>query len=184
MVIAIAFRIKTFNQDGWTTNPLLLEAPFIAWTQSEMNYSLISATIPSFQSFLKNMNTQFGGIGANEKSAYGYGTANGSRVENTSRTHKASNATFEMDRLRSISQRSAITETEENADIGTATAVNLQQALAISIPEGRPSAGTMGSRSRAENNRDENGSLDSNESRRLMIRKDVTWNIASERPAG
>jgi hypothetical protein len=63
ITIFVGFRLHTFDQEGYTTNPFLLEAPFIAWTQSQITYSLISATIPTFQNFLKNLNTGFGGIG-------------------------------------------------------------------------------------------------------------------------
>lgn len=169
MVIAIAFQIHTFDQSGWTTDPLLFEAPFIAWSQSEMNYSLISATIPSFQSFLKNMNTQFGGIGPNEKSAYANNSATDSRIR------KGSAATFEMGKVRSVNRKSTIPEIDESNDFG---AVGSRRGSA-GIAEGRPSAGTAGG---LDTVNEEVASLHSNESGRMMIRKDVTWTVGHEQP--
>ena len=44
MIIVIVFRLKTFSSAGFNTNPTLLQGEFIVWTQTELNYSLISAT--------------------------------------------------------------------------------------------------------------------------------------------
>lgn len=60
MIIAIAYRLATFNVDGLTTNPMFLEDEFIVWTQSEMNYSIIAAIIPSLRPFVKNLSTYYG----------------------------------------------------------------------------------------------------------------------------
>lgn len=79
IILAAAFRPNTFHEAAWTTDPMLLEASFIAWTQSELNCSIISATIPSFHNFLQNLNTQFGGLEI-DKSGYGDGSASGTRV--------------------------------------------------------------------------------------------------------
>lgn len=35
---------------------------FNVWTQTELNYSIICATIPSLLHFMKNLNTTFGGL--------------------------------------------------------------------------------------------------------------------------
>lgn len=93
MIFAIAFRLDAFDEAGWTADPTLLEASFIVWTQSELNCSIISATIPSFQNFFKNLNTQFGGLGVDE-SGYCDGSASGSHA------HRGNDQSFHMSKLR------------------------------------------------------------------------------------
>ncbi|KAF7867531.1 uncharacterized protein EAF02_009722 [Botrytis sinoallii] len=60
VIIAIAYRLARFDVNGLTTNPMFLEDEFIIWTQSEMNYSVIAAIIPSLRPFVKNLSTYYG----------------------------------------------------------------------------------------------------------------------------
>lgn len=76
MIVAIAYRLKTFNTAGLTTNPFLLQDKFIVWTQAELAYSVIAATIPSLRPFIKTLSTYYG-----TTTAFGYGTGYGSGYE-------------------------------------------------------------------------------------------------------
>jgi len=170
MIVTIAFRLKTFDKAGLTSNPTLLEASFVAWTQSELNYSIISATIPSFQNFLKNLNTQFGGLGPDE-SAYGYGSGSGSRA------HKHTNS-FQMSKMRSANK--SRTEPEEDEyGIGVAKSDGAAHPAQNHGLGSNTSAGTLTDRKESGTGADAI-SIASDESRRMMIRKDVTWNIMTE----
>ncbi|KAI9639963.1 hypothetical protein NHQ30_011632 [Ciborinia camelliae] len=60
MIIAIAYRLINFNANGMMKNPTFLEDKFIVWTQTELNYSVISAIIPSLRPFVKNLSTYYG----------------------------------------------------------------------------------------------------------------------------
>ncbi|EDN99057.1 hypothetical protein SS1G_13917 [Sclerotinia sclerotiorum 1980 UF-70] len=60
MIIAISYRLATFDINGLTKNPMFLEDEFIIWTQTELNYSVISAIIPSLRPFVKNLSTYYG----------------------------------------------------------------------------------------------------------------------------
>ena len=71
ILIAIAFRLATFDEAGLTINPSLRETLFTVWTQTELNYSIISATIPSLLQFMKDLNTHFGGVTEQEAMLYG-----------------------------------------------------------------------------------------------------------------
>ncbi|RMZ86389.1 hypothetical protein DV736_g6385, partial [Chaetothyriales sp. CBS 134916] len=78
LIIAIAFRLATFDRVGLASNPSLEEAQFIVWSQAELNYAIISATIPSLLQFMKNLNTVFGGLSDQEQLTYGsHGRSNG-----------------------------------------------------------------------------------------------------------
>lgn len=70
MVIPIAFRLTTFNPAGRTSDFFLAEDLFVVWTQTELNYSIISATIPTLRIFATTLNTQFGGLTAGERADY------------------------------------------------------------------------------------------------------------------
>jgi hypothetical protein len=158
----VGFRLHTFDEPGYTRNPFLLEVPFIVWTQSEMAYSLISATIPVFQNFLRNLNTGFGGIGATGGGyGYGYGSGNNSRVP------KGSNMSYQMSKLRSADKSVDIEEPEENRDHVLTNGHGANNA---------PHALTT-SRDAANG---ETTSIGSDESRRMMIRKEVQWSVRRE----
>lgn len=62
MIIAIAFRLSTYDETRQISNFTLVEDLFVVWTQTELNYSLISATIPAIRGFALSLNTRFGGL--------------------------------------------------------------------------------------------------------------------------
>lgn len=62
MIIAIAFRLSTFDETHQISNFTLVEDLFVVWNQTELNCSLISATIPAMQRFALSLNTRFGGL--------------------------------------------------------------------------------------------------------------------------
>ena len=73
LIVAIGFRLATFNVAGLTTNPTILQAEYITWTQTELAYSIIAATIPRLRPFIKKLATNYG---ANPANGYGGGHAN------------------------------------------------------------------------------------------------------------
>lgn len=73
-IIAIAFRLSTFDETHQISNFTLVEDLFVVWTQTELNYSLISATIPTIGRFALSLNTRFGGLQEVE-SGYSRGTS-------------------------------------------------------------------------------------------------------------
>ena len=69
----IAFRIATFDEAGYTTNPTLDETPFIIWSQAELEFSIIAATLPTLRRFISGLATYYGALDqrkANEGSTY------------------------------------------------------------------------------------------------------------------
>jgi hypothetical protein len=71
LIIAIACRLANFDANGLPTNPTLLQAKYIAWTQTELAYSIIAATIPRLRPFIMNLSTNYGGPQANGYGGYG-----------------------------------------------------------------------------------------------------------------
>lgn len=60
-------RLGTFDSAALTKDPFLKEAAYICWTQAEMSYSIIAATIPTARKLLLNLITYY--------NAGGYGTS-------------------------------------------------------------------------------------------------------------
>jgi hypothetical protein len=60
LIITIGFRLSTFSSVGLTTNPTFLQAEFIVWTQTELCYSIIAATIPSIRPLMRVLATNYG----------------------------------------------------------------------------------------------------------------------------
>ena len=151
IIIVIGFRLGTFDQPGLTTNPSLREALFIVWTQTELNYSLISATVPSLLQFMRNLNTHLGGVTEAENATYS--------------SQKQSSRSFPMSVLRSVNKgngsnnRSGIRE-EESTNNNTSIAY----ATPMAKPAGLKSKGSMGS----------------NDSRRFIITKDLSYSVEYE----
>jgi len=172
-IIPIAFRLSNFNKAGRISNPTLREDLFIVWTQTELNYSLISATIPTLRLFVKNLNTQLGGVGpagSGNEQGYGYGSNPDS--------HLRSNGNYQMLNLKSANRRTIRDEHTTDQLAGgqsnahgygmnhTGTGVNNNQGGQIIEPK-----------SREENNSGDAASVGSNDSRRMIIRKDVSYKV-------
>jgi hypothetical protein len=183
MIIIIAFRLSTFNKAGLITNPTLLEDRFIVWTQTELNYSLISATIPSLRHFVTNLNTQFGGLGQTE-SGNGYGYGGGSGI------HVRSNGCYQLSNLKSVDRANIRDE-----HTATQSAAGLDgQSNAYSYSIWVPSTGVDVNNSHSggkrtttksgtpgeENINGDATSVGSNDSRRMIIRKDISWEVEHE----
>jgi hypothetical protein len=91
LIIAIACRLANFDANGLPTNPTLLQAKYIAWTQTELAYSIIAATIPRLRPFIRNLSTNYGAPQANGY-RYGYGSHTG--------TSENQSGSFQMTSLR------------------------------------------------------------------------------------
>jgi len=66
VIIFTATRLRTFDQAGFATDPLLQEATYICLTQAELSYSIIAATIPAARTLVTDLITYYnsGGMGS------------------------------------------------------------------------------------------------------------------------
>ncbi len=158
MIIIIAFRLATFDEAGLTTNPTLLQDLFVVWTQTELNYSLISATIPSLRPVMNNFNTQFGGLGqTSNHDNYGYGQPG---------SHPLSN-------LQSVTTRSVRGKSVPTFD-GNGDAYACDAWVTVEVVNDRAA------KERVTTGRTSGDatSYDSNDSDRMVIKKDTTFLVA------
>ena len=151
IIIAIGFRLGTFDKAGLTTDPSLRETLFIVWTQTELNYSLISASIPTLLQFMRNLNTHFGGVTEQEHATYG--------------SHKESSHSFPMSILRSgnktsASQNASHIGKEENGDTNNSVGYSVSRAKTPALKN--------------------KGSMGSSDSQRRIIQKEISYTVEYE----
>lgn len=191
LIVFIAFRLHTFDQDAYTTNPFLREATFIAWTQSQMTFALISAAVPTFQNFLKSLSTGFGGMGGGGAShGYGYGSST-SRSRHRLQDHHSHSKSFQLSTLRSKSKSVVLASSmdDDGQEECSSDRHHAKVLLAEQLRGGAPAAAAattttstttaQWSVSRGPIN-GETTSINSDESQRYMIRKDVQWEVRTE----
>ena len=165
IIVIIALRLASFDQAGLSTDPTLLESQFITWTLAELNYSIISATIPILRPFVTNLSTHYGGgHGQGDDSMYGYDSS-GSHARSKGRS--AQKGTFEM---RSMN-RSKSREVREQEDDERYAPTN----YSYGVVTGRQT-GNLKSRDPNDTKADAT-SVNSNDSQKMIIRKDITWQI-------
>ncbi|KAK3703659.1 hypothetical protein LTR37_014355 [Vermiconidia calcicola] len=63
ILIFTGFRLSSFNQSKFASNPTLYEAQYICWTQAELSYSIMAATIPTARKLVLNFITYYNGGG-------------------------------------------------------------------------------------------------------------------------
>ncbi|KAH8809153.1 hypothetical protein F5884DRAFT_845384 [Xylogone sp. PMI_703] len=148
-IVLIGYRLATFNSEGLTTNPGFLKARFIVWTQSELYYSIITATIPSIRPFI---NTLASSYGANITQPYTSGSGNA--FEYPSRTHD-----YQLRNLRTPSK-------VDNNDYQNRLWPQNKNESEIVVGNTNGSKNNVGG--------SDTISVDSVDSKRMIIRKDIT----------
>ncbi|KAK3652949.1 hypothetical protein LTR56_004897 [Elasticomyces elasticus] len=166
MIVIVALRLASFNQRGFATDPTLYQAEFISWTSTELNYSLISATIPIIRPFVNNLSTNYGG--GQGSSGHGRaGWSGGSYVRTGSNTKD--NSTFELSSVqRSKRQRNSDLPGLEGPSYG------------VQVQGGKSQAPMIGNGGAREAVNGDATSVDSNDSQKMIIRKDVTWQVEQD----
>lgn len=61
LIVFTGLRLGSFNSSGFTNNFTFDEAPYICWTQAELTYSLIAATIPTARRLMLDFITYYNG---------------------------------------------------------------------------------------------------------------------------
>jgi hypothetical protein len=169
IIITIAFRLATFDEEAWTTNPTFSECLFVVWTQAELNYSIISATIPNLRPVMNSLNTQFGGLGPMSSDYYGSG--------------RRTNTNYELSNLRSAASKNSVSKNMANQDSAALEGRSAAKYREVWV-SGSNVPGTEGPADDGRNTtRQISGdatSVGSNDSRRMIIRKDQTFDISYE----
>ncbi|KAK4497667.1 hypothetical protein PRZ48_010320 [Zasmidium cellare] len=168
LIAVIVARLTSFNQAGFFTDPTLHEAVFVCWTQAEMNLSIIAATIPIAHKFLLSLVTNYGGAGGRNMSESTYRAA-----------RKNTNSSIKMASIKSTLASGTLTNNSE-------TSKSDNDPIETCIHQGddhRYSYDIDGGNNRSPPTEDEITnisdamSVKSTGSRKMMIRKDVTYQV-------
>lgn len=161
IIAVITARLTSFDKTGFFTDPTLHEAVFVCWTQAEMNLSIIAATIPIAHKFLSSLVTNYGGAGGRNLSE---------------RTNLKSPKTNEAAGMASIESAETATTTKKSENSHNETYMHRGE-------DRRYSYGINGGRNRPAPTEDQitnisdATSVKSTESRKMIIRKDVTYQV-------
>lgn len=155
IIIAIAFRLATYDPAGLMVDPTFREVLFVVWTQVELHFSIIFATIPVLRPVVNNLNTSYSSLGPLGPSP-GHGGSSGtyklSKLNPPSTTTGASNA---------LPASSSVTVLTSKTNTGlSAISRNSTQILNVKR-RASPDADSIGSHS----------------SEQMIIRKQVSWRV-------
>lgn len=204
IIVIIAFRLHTFHHSGYTTDFTFLETLYIVLTQTQMNYSLISATIPNLRPIINNLNTHYGAMGESTFTGSNYNsnsngsnsgdrTTTGQRSRRNSRRSSLGNvfAMGPLKRFKSKAKDSAHSgakvnnsahrgeELEEMPVLGTVPSIGTQAVEAGSSV--LVSASREMGNGAVPKKRDVDGASDmSSDSQRMTIRKEVDIHIQND----
>ena len=202
IIVIIAFRLRTFNHPGLTMDFSFLEAIYIVLSQTQVNYSLISATIPNLRPIINNLNTHYGAMGESTLTGSNYNSSNsGNRTttghpstrRGSSRRGSLGNI-FAMGPLKRL--RSKAKDSAHSGAKGSSNGLRSEEWHEMLELETVPSIGTQavetGSSAHVSANREMgNGILPetydidgtravSGESQRMIIRKEVDIRVYSD----
>ncbi|KAK6434708.1 hypothetical protein LTR95_009104 [Oleoguttula sp. CCFEE 5521] len=167
VVFTFSFRL-VFDESGMRLDPTLLEAQFIAWTSAELNYSIISATIPILRPFIATLSTTYGVQAGFTGDAYGSswsGAKGSSSAARGDASRSIPMSSLNRSRIGQNTTRSWLEGDKEGA--GTSTAHAEHQ--------------TYGPRHKDVGDAT---SVESDDSQRMIIRKDVSWNVVTQAAEG
>lgn len=195
MIIPLAFRLATFpSPSALGTDGTFSLTNFLIWTQTAMNYALISATVPSLRPFVNNLVTHYGGSGQAKSGSGGYGSggyAHGSGDHKGGHSASAmgfngslgtaagpSGPGYQMNTIKSQLR-------SKNRDPGYAAedAIETQHArrgqpdYVLPRPDLVSGPTTQSNAFHVQKEKGDAGSVGSDDSQRLIIRKDTTWVI-------
>jgi hypothetical protein len=209
LIIIIAFRLHSFNYNNLTTNFTFYESFYVTLTQTQVNYSLISATIPNLRPIINNLNTHYGAMAESTITGSNSGSRNtGTRSVNNRKSRRRSSLAnmFPMRPLRKLSLKpkdsahsgkkgsgngsgsgSGSREAwDDMPDLMHVPSIGTQAVDTGSSVRIHAGNGSMGTAREAEEGRASSATRDaevmstmSSESRRMMIRKEVNIHVES-----
>lgn len=173
LIIFVALRLASLDLDAANEDPTLRGARYVSWTAAEVNYSIISATIPIIRPFMSNLATNYGGGQGSSNGGYGSGYGGQSTVGKTGVTsvHASGSQSFPM---RTLSRSKIRASTLQPDHIGEYSVDCLPSDAARS----RHHVLNPVDSEALKMSSGDNASVDSDDSQRMIIRKDVSWQVS------
>lgn len=158
-------------------NPSKAIIPALVCQQFELSWSLLSATIPTLKAFMRSFNSGFGmEIDLDTPYGYGSGGINGTYRLETMKTTTVSNATYTGGSALRSHRGSVKGQDKITSSTGTTPAKSVKNTGVVNISETNGSDTTF----YLVNPLEERGSINSDGSQEMIIRRDVGWSVSYE----
>ncbi|KAK1090860.1 hypothetical protein LTR48_007465 [Friedmanniomyces endolithicus] len=182
LLVATGFRLASFDKLGFTVDPTLLEASYVCWTQTEMHYSVISATIPTATKFVKELNTHYGAAHGVPSNRNAYGSAYGSVSHVKSKRPRGTMRSDDVPLSTLKPGRKKISGTADSWDqfhyLGSEEDVsNRNEIRGTRHPPDFSTEASARGPDQAKSRPVDSTSVESGESQRMIIRKSVAWHV-------
>ncbi|KAK1813465.1 hypothetical protein LTR12_012113, partial [Friedmanniomyces endolithicus] len=182
LLVATGFRLASFDKLGFTVDPTLLEASYVCWTQTEMNYSVISATIPTATKFVKELNTHYGAAHGVPSNRNAYGPAYGSVSHVRSKRPRGTMRSDDVPLSTLKPSRKKISDTADSWNqfhyLGSEEDIsNRNKIRGIQHPPDLSIEASARGPDQAKSRPVDSTSVESGESQRMIIRKSVAWHV-------
>ncbi|KXL42396.1 hypothetical protein M433DRAFT_358504 [Acidomyces richmondensis BFW] len=162
IIVIAVIRVHYVDNVLSSSNPTLVGAVAGVLMQLELYYSLMSATIPCLRPFLANFSTNYGAMG-------GETVIGGSQIGTTKRDPKGSKGSFV---LSSVSNHELSTRGKEKTISDSDGSMNEQIF--------RPDRGQTNARCTHNSQAVDASSIGSNESQKMIIKKQVEYSVESD----
>ncbi|KAK0247046.1 hypothetical protein LTR35_017314 [Friedmanniomyces endolithicus] len=182
LLVATGFRLASFDKLGFTVDPTLLEASYVCWTQTEMNYSVISATIPTATTFVKELNTHYGAAHGVPSNRNAYGPAFGSVSNVRSKRPRGTMRSDDVPLSTLKPGRKKISDTADSWDqfqyLGSEEDIsNRNEIRGTQHPPDFSIEASARGTDQAKSRPVDSTSVESGESQWMIIRKGVAWHV-------
>lgn len=186
----MAFRLHTFDEAGLTVNPTLRETLFIVWSQAELDFSIVAATIPTLRRFVSGLATYYGALDQNKiNGGSGYEIRSEGEINMTPLTSTIKSASREGRRP---------TQSDAAWSTPRPSSAKAEQSPGHTVPPNPTRNRSLGNNTdqqqqvlgRWNNNLTANegftathvlaqdsNSVGSNDSQQMIITKDITWTV-------
>lgn len=154
-IIPVAFRLATYDAAGLTVDPTFKEVLFVVWTQVELHFSIISATIPVLRPVANNLNTSYSSLGPVVSSEGYAGSSSG----------------YKLSTLKSVSKMTGRSNAPHSSERATWETQNAGAGSSAFVNHGTE-AGNTGRRATTETD-----SIESHSSEQMIIRKQISWRV-------
>lgn len=151
MIIPVAFRLANHDQVGLPTDPTFREVLFVVWTQVELHFSIIFATIPVLRPVINSLNTSYSSLGP-------AGSSNG----------YVSKGTYELSALKTPGSRIVENITTQRGSRICSAPTASANAFASSSAHDSVNKEEVGP---------DTNSIESQGSEQMIIRKQMSWRV-------
>lgn len=163
IIVVIIVRLTTFDADS-ITDFSRTASLYVVWTVTQINFSLVSTTLPILKPFIRDLNTFYGALQPNE---YSRGSSYATSYALSQLKSKRSDGT------QGRSKKTSASDAHDSVDLGTGLHQGSEPAITTKIH-------AMNTPSRSDTTRSQN-SIAAEEAQTMFIHVDTQWEVSVAR---